>query len=342
MIQQSDSASIETATSEAPAATATVRHHAGYHSPHEILSWLPASATPEQQDSAIRANYKFPEVDWATYPNPLATPTTKADPEHVFSPDKPFLAHSIVQPDSLYNPLVLAHRPGVAGDAIPYSIAGDDLITSILLFCFIFATVALGRAGGFIRRQLKNFFYPQREGTTVITETSSELRFQFFLILQTCLLFSLMFFFWSGAFERESFAITHYQIISLYTGIFIAYFLLKAILYSTIGWVFFGKKKNEQWMKAGLFLVSTEGILLFPAVMLIAYFDLPLETVVMYTVFVVILVKILSFYKTHLIFFQKDGDILQSFLYFCALEMMPLGALWGVLVLVDNYLKLNF
>lgn len=341
MIQQSDSTSVTESTPEAPATTGA-QHHAGYHSPAEIIGWLPASASPEQQDSMLRSHYKYQEVDWSTYPNPLCTPTTKADPKQVFTPGKPYLAHSIVQPDSLYNPIVLAHRPGVAGDAVPYSIAGDDLITSILLFCFIFATVALGRTGGFIRRQLKNFFYPQREGTTVITETSSELRFQFFLILQTCLLFSLMFFFWSGAFERESFAITHYEIISLYTGIFIIYFLLKAILYWTIGWVFIGKKKNEQWMKAGLFLVSSEGILLFPAVMLVAYFDLSLESVVLYTIFVVILIKILSFYKMHLIFFRKDGNILQSFLYFCALEMMPLGAMWGVLVLVDNYLKLNF
>lgn len=120
------------------------------------------------------------------------------------------------------------------------------------------------------------------------------------------------------------------------------YFLMKAILYCISGWVFFDKKKNVQWLKAYLFLISCEGVALFPMVMLLSYFDLSLQVAVIYTLVVLGIVKILSFYKTYLIFFKRNGVFLQIFLYFCALEVVPLFALWGGLILISHYLKINF
>ncbi len=46
--------------------------------------------------------------------------------------------------------------------------------------------------------------------------------------------------------------------------------------------------------------------------------------------------------KAYIIFFRRNGVFLQIFLYFCALEVVPLFALWGGLVLISHYLKINF
>ena len=202
--------------------------------------------------------------------------------------------------------------------------------------------MAIAQAGNFLQRQLKNFFRTQREGTTVVTETSSELRFQFFLVAQTCLLLALIVFISSRDFAKESFSIAHYQILGLFTAIFAAYFIVKFLLYSVVNWVFFDKQKNIQWMKSFLFMIATEGILFFPVVLLFAYFHLSDSIAAVYTLTVIILAKILSFYKTYLIFFSRSAAILQSFLYFCALELMPLGILWGVLTMTANYLRAIF
>jgi hypothetical protein len=67
-----------------------------------------------------------------------------------------------------------------------------------------------------------------------------------------------------------------------------------------------------------------------------------MESAVIYIAIVVILFKLLAFYKTYIIFFHRNGVSLQIILYFCALEIMPLFALWGVLVVTDSYLKINF
>lgn len=344
MLQQDSlsniNSNIEGETSTLNSQSSTLNSHHGWHSPAEILSWLPKTATPWQQDSAIRANYKFVEKDWLHVPNPMRTPTTKADPKIDGSLTKPmYYSHSLVQPDSIYRPECVTYNNGVAGDPVPYTIAGDSLITSVLIFCFIIATIAIAKSGNFLGRQLKGFFRTPREGTTVITETSAELRFQIFLIAQTCLLFAIIFFFYSRDFSSESFTIAHYQVLGLFTGVFAVYFIFKMLLYYMVDWVFFDKKKNEQWLKSYLFLSSSEGILLFPIVLLLAYFNLSIYSAGIYALGVVVFAKLLAFYKTYIIFFRRNAAFLQSFLYFCALEMMPLGTLWGALIMLGNYLK---
>jgi hypothetical protein len=342
MTQQDTLSTTSTPVSEAPS-KASAHVGTGYHSPHEIIGWLPATATPWQQDSAIRAHYKFPEVDWSKRVNPMKTPLGKADAPSGFSLKKPmYHSRSLVQPDSVYRPEYAVYRQGVAGDPIPYNIANDDLITSILLGCFILATVSISQTGNFIHRQLKYFFHPLREGTTVITETSNELRFQLFLLLQTSLLFALIFFFYAKTFGNGTSSLPQHLVIGIYTGIITVYFMFKAVAYNLVGWVFFDRKKNEQWTKSGLFLVATQGIALFPIVMLHAYFNFSIETTVIYTTVIIILAKLLSFYKTYVIFFKKGSAFVQFFLYFCAFEIVPLGILWSVLVFIDHYLKVNF
>ena len=141
MIQQ-DSISASSTPVQPAATHASAAQRGGYHSPHEILSWLPRTATPWQQDSALRAHYQFPEVDWSRRSNPMRTPQTRADSVAEFSLDKAmYHSRSLVQPDSVYRPEYAVYRQGVAGDPVPYSIAGDNLITSILLGCFVLGAV---------------------------------------------------------------------------------------------------------------------------------------------------------------------------------------------------------
>ena len=178
--------------------------------------------------------------------------------------------------------------------------------------------------------------------TTVISETSNELRFQFFLMLQTCLQLSLLFFFYTRAAISDTFIIEQYKVIGWFAGGILVYFLLKILAYTIIDLTFFDSKKNEQWLKSYLFIISIEGLLIFPAVMLVAYFGLELQHAMIYSIIIIVLLKILSFYKTNLIFFRQNGSFLQNILYFCALEITPLIALWGTLAMINGYLKINF
>ena len=188
----------------------------------------------------------------------------------------------------------------------------------------------------------KNFFYiPKTE--YAITETSTEVKAQFFFLLQTCLLLALLYFFYTRTYTASTFVLSdEYLLVAIMGGVFIGYFLLKYLIYAYVNLVFFDAKRNGQFFRTLLALHSFEGILLFPIVALLTFFDIPAQTVAYYTIFVVILVKILTFYKSFVIFFRQNGLYLHIILYLCALEIIPLFALWGGLAVIANALKINF
>ena len=162
-------------------------------------------------------------------------------------------------------------------------------------------------------------------------------------MLQTCLLLAILAFFYSREYISQTYVLSsQYQLIGIYFGAFAGYFLLKMLFYGGVNWVFFDKKKNEQWNRSQLFIFSIEGVALFPLVMLQVYFDLSMKSAVIYAVIVIILVKILSFYKCYDIFFRRLGVFLQIILYYCALEIIPMLSLGAVLMIVGNQLKINY
>lgn len=339
---QQDSISTHATTVVGDSGHASVSAQPHELTPREVLSWLPKNATPAQQDSAIQHHIKPSPIHWSEMLDTLHMPghTKGKSLRDVSLPQ--YYRESFFSKDSLFHPELSGGRYGVAGDPVPYSIASDNLITGLLLGCFILAMISFSRSIQFIIRQAKNFFYVPRANTSSFNETTGELWVQMFLVLQTCLLFSLIYFFYMRTYIADTFTVEHYQIIGIFAGVIAAYFLLKAVAYYIVGWVFFDGKKIGQWMKVYLFLISIEGILLFPVVMLLAYFDLSMKNAVVYVAIVIFLAKILSFYKSYIIFFRRNGIFLQNFLYFCALEVIPLASLWGVLVILNSFLKVNF
>ncbi len=245
--------------------------------------------------------------------------------------------------DSLFRPEITAGGLGVAGDPVPYTVRDDNMITSLLLACIIMVIIALSNSRRFIVRQIKDFIYVPRSESSSITETSSEVRFQLFLVLQTCLLLAVFQYFDTLHYVGETFILSsQYHLIAIFFGMFVGFHLLRCLLYSFVNSVFFSWRQNIQWLKSLLFISSSEGILLLPVVLLQVYFNLSIHNVIIYFIIVLVFVKILTFYKCYFIFFRRKTAFLQIILYFCALEAVPIAALWGALVLTGNYLEINF
>ncbi|WP_455536286.1 DUF4271 domain-containing protein [Prevotella koreensis] len=333
---------------QSAATEVTEGHQEGQHdgvapnelTPKHVLQQLPKDATPAQQDSAIQANFKPTRENLSTRPDTLRMPfdslSSKKD-------TKPFFEESFFDRDSMYHPELSGGRYGVAGDPVPYNMRGDTLITTLLLASFILGIIAFSHSRDFIFRQAKNFFRVRSGNTTTENETISELRFQFFLVFVTCLQFSLLAFFYVEETVREPLILkSHYTLIAIFLALFSGYFLLKAAVYSFVNRVFFDRTSNRVWLKSQLFVTSVGGVLLFPTVVLLIYFNLPLQTVLIYTAALLILIKILSFYKCYVTFFRHNGPKLQIFLYFCTLEIVPLLTLGGGMMMIVNSLKINY
>jgi hypothetical protein len=216
------------------------------------------------------------------------------------------------------------------------------MVTSLLLFCFIIFVVSLAHSQHFIVRQFKSIFYfPQTE--TPVSETTSELRFQFFLVLLNCLLMGIATYIYITHYITDTFSIdSDIIIVGIFVAAFAGFFLLRCLLYTIVNAIFFYGKKTLQWNKTLLFVTALEGVLLFPAVLMQVYFDLALQNVAYYFIFVLIFAKLLTFYKCWVIFFRRNGFFLQIFLYFCALEIIPLLVFASAMVRIVDQLKINF
>mgnify|MGYP002623639154 CR=1 FL=1 len=321
-----------------------VPHHAPRPmTPYQVLRMLPKDATPAQQDSAIQAWFQPDEVHYSNRPDTLHLPGHDAGRSLKDVNLPQYYRESFFSNDSLLHPELNVERYGMAGDPVPYTVRNDNFVTSILLVCFILSVVAWAHSKQFIVRQLKDFFYPPRLESSTFFETAAEFWFQLLLLLQTSLLLAIMFYFYTTTYVAETFILeSDYQLIGILFGVFVAYFAMKALAYAFVNSVFFGGKRNQHFQLSQLFVDALGGVFLFPVAMLQVYFDISMQNVVYYFIFVLVLVKLLSFYKAFVIFFKQNSVYLQIILYFCALEIAPLFALWGSLMLIIDELKINF
>lgn len=335
-----------TATYSAEATLQAVRetsHKTVSPHPAQILKNLPPDATPAQQDSAIQASVHVENTHLSTRPDTLYLPGTGKGKSYKDISIPIYYKESFFSKDPLYHPETYGGRYGVAGDPVPYSVKTDNIITAMLLGGFILTLIAFAHSRRFIFMQARNFFFESRESKNDMTETTSEYRFQFFFILQTCLLLSVILFIYTQDRIADTFVLaSQYHLIAIFFGSFAAYFIMKMLLQTFVNWVFFDRRSNSRWFKSSLFITSAEGTAIFPLVMLMSYFDLSIQNAVTYMAVVIISVKLLSFYKCLIIFFKQNSVFSQIFLYFCALEIMPLLLLYGTLATIIDFLKINF
>ena len=216
----------------------------------------------------------------------------------------------------------------VTSQETPYNPGSDQLVSGSLFLGILLAIPAFAISRGFVERQAKNFFYTENTRTTTVPDTTVELRNQVLLVAFTCLVLSLAYYcyalFWG---DNQYDVASNHQLAGIYAAAFVGYFLIKAA---------------EQWNKSLLFLTAMEGIAATPAVLLFVFGNLSLSACLIIVVIVAILTKLCTFYKCYLIFFQRFGAFLQIFLYFCALELIPMVGLVELLETLNNNLKINF
>lgn len=231
--------------------------------------------------------------------------------------------------------------PGIAGDPVPYTMRGDDILVCLMLLCFVTTIGVFAHSRQTIFHQLREFFHiPRTESSDAAVPGNFVL---FILNLQTCLLLSVTYYFYTTHYIADTYLLdSPYELMAVYGGIFAIYFLMKTVIYRLVNAVFFESKKNKQFAWILSFVTALEGIAFFPVIILQAYLDISMQTVVCYFFFILVIAKLMAFYKCWVIFFRKIGISLQIILYLCALEIVPLLILGGVLVTIANELKVIF
>ena len=232
---------------------------------------------------------------------------------------------------------------GETGRPLPYTIQSDNLLTVSLLVCFCLYLVIIGRFASSIISQLRSFLFTTTPHSDSSSPNTGEVRILVALSVLNCAILSFATFLFATKVSRLHLtAYSPFLFFAATTGLFMLYFLLKWGLYTLVNVEFFGRKKNLQWMHALLLLSACEGILLFPIVLLQFYFDISITFSVIFSVFVLVLNKILTFYKAWQNSFKQNGGFLQTFLYFCALEIITTLAFAAVLQVSVDAFEIKF
>ena len=318
-------------------------HSTRPQTPYQVLRLLPKDATPAQQDSAIQAWLEPREIRYSEQPDTLHLPG-EGIPKDLKTVNLPqYYRENFFSKDTLYHEeLRVQDYYGMVGDPVPYTYANDNLVTSLLILGFLIIAFSFSRMSNFIVGQAKNFIRPSKNSLSQ-SETSGEIYMQIVLTGLTCMVYALLYYLYATEFVASTYVTSsEYVLLVIILGVFVGYYLLRFGLYSMVNLLFFKSSDNKKFLTSLLYISAVEGLLLYPALALLAFMHLPAQNAIWYCIIVLILVKIMTFYKSFSIFFKQNDLFLQIILYFCALEMVPLISLWGGLSVIVDYLKINF
>ncbi len=239
--------------------------------------------------------------------------------------------------------LFWAEAGWIEGVPIPYVPRVDSTIILILLGCFCLSAYIVFHSRKFLLQLMRNFLLHRERTTIFASSTTTEMRYLFLLILQTCVLGGLFFFYCSVSLHPDLLQpFPSYVLIGIYIAACLLYLFFKWLLYSFLGWIFFDKSVTSFWFESYFTLLYYLGFSLFTFLLFIIYFNLNLQIVLLLGLFLLIFTKILMFYKWLKLFSDNMYGILLLILYFCAVEIIPCFLAYQGIVELNEYLTIKF
>ena len=231
---------------------------------------------------------------------------------------------------------------GMIGEPLPYLLRSDGMVTSLMFICLAIVSLALSKEQKYLYHQLKSFMSSRERASMFDDSTIIDIRYIIVLLLNTCVLLGLTTYFYLSETLPELFTIvSHGYLLFGFIACSIILLFMKWLVYKSVNWIFFQKNRNLIWLNTYVNVMIWLGLLLFPVVLLIVYFDLSLQTSFYFIGIIIIFAKIALFCKCLNNFFGKVYGLVHLILYFCALEILPDLIVWKGIEIVSNNLILN-
>ena len=248
------------------------------------------------------------------------------------------------QGDSLLHTEVELPQTGFSGTPRAYLLWRDEWVVLFVLMCFVLLTMIQKRIRKQFSAEAKEFFLPSRSSAKKDKLDSD--REQLIPLLMALILSIMgglgMFMYTQKKMHLFLGQTSPYKLIGIYIGIWALYFLFKSLLTSFINWIFFDKTKREEWKRSSFFLFSIESLVFFGVIISTIFLNLSPAIPLWIILTIGLVVKLLHLYKTFLIFFPKFYGTLHLIVYFCTLEIMPLLAVFKILIRVTDELIVKF
>lgn len=240
------------------------------------------------------------------------------------------------------NTLLILLAEGMKGEPLPYMLRSEWMITGILFLCIIIVCYVFSKEKKHLQQQFRDLFTSRERGSFFDDATSTDIRHTITLILHTCIVLGICAYHYSTqslpTLIQQS---NHIILYGFFVVLTVIYMLVKWGIYGFINWIFFDKTRNLSWTNAYFTVFIWLGLILLPIILLVAYFNLSVQTSFYLIVFAIFAGKLLLFCKCFSNFFPKIHGFFHLILYFCALEILPDLLLWKGIFLSSNNLILN-
>ncbi len=231
-----------------------------------------------------------------------------------------------------------------SGDGIPlpYSPHMDGGVSMLLVCCFLVTAYVLSRYRKYLGGQMADFLL-NRDRSSLFATTDAEVRHKLVLGVQTCVLAGMAFFcHFCDTVPALPQHVHPFGLLWAYIGLCAAYLVVKWLCYVFLGWIFFDTNLVSRWLDSYFTLVYYSGFALFPVVLLAVYFNLEMTVFAVFVLFLLLLVKMLMFYKWIKFFYNDLYGCIVLILYFCALEIIPCLMFYRMMIQMNDCLVLKF
>ena len=182
----------------------------------------------------------------------------------------------------------------------------------------------------FLKYKFKDFMTNERRfSNAAMMPDASELPLTLLLIIVSCGCFGFIFHdMFAGIPLLNRWLHEPYQLYGMIFALVLLFVLAKAFLYRVVNWVFFPRAKNQKWMASYFFLTAMTSFVVFVIAALYVFVNISYVEVAICLLVLLILYEFLLFYKLNANFQAKKYGQVLIFLYFCAVEIVPLLAIW--------------
>jgi hypothetical protein len=300
--------------------------------------------SPGKIDSVIQANLPPRRIRWSQRPDTLEIPGLEG--RVAYSTDNlPKCYHlGFFQGNPLLHPELEVRPRGIQTDPIPHHPRQDNIISTLLILCFVLMSFVIHSTRRFLSHQSHEFFQSSEHKDNHIDPNMaigiwSTILVYILLGLTGCILF---FYYAQNNFNLFLCDMPSHRLLGIYFVIFMLFFVARKALSSFINWIFFDKTSRQEWRLSYNFLLVYETSALLACTAIGVYINCSAE-VLIYSVFAIIaLFKITLLYKAYKTFSFKIYGFMHLLSYLCALEIIPLMALGVLLMNVTDSLITKF
>lgn len=215
---------------------------------------------------------------------------------------------------------------GIQSEIRGYEAGSDSIITGGLILMFIIGASIFARFRWVLLYKIKEFFSDKRKysedniNTNSNDITSSLIMTCISAVSSGVITFSYM----ADTTASMPYGRPPYEIIGYVAAGCILYFGIKCALYTFINNIFFDKEDCKKWLISYLLIASLSAFASYPLALASVFMNISIQEMSICILFLMILCKILLLFKLFTNFKIHKYGISLIFLYFCAVEIMPI------------------